>query len=172
MPCLCLADGKRGTHRTVADFKPQKSFLVLVYFSLLQMSPARNSNDGPLFDPIVLRQSRLVLTNSVRHKAQTARLEKMGSGFGALCEFQSGKNCESHREISQIFFFFFFFFKIGFFFVALKKSGCPGAHSVDQVGLELRNLPASASHVLGLKACTTTARLQFLFYWILVYLET
>jgi hypothetical protein len=28
---------------------------------------------------------------------------------------------------------------------------------VDQAGLELRNPPASASQVLGLKACTTTA---------------
>jgi hypothetical protein len=27
---------------------------------------------------------------------------------------------------------------------------CPGTHSVDQAGLELRNLPASASQVLGL----------------------
>jgi hypothetical protein len=32
---------------------------------------------------------------------------------------------------------------------------------VVQAGLELRNLPASASHVLGLKACATTARLSF-----------
>jgi hypothetical protein len=39
-------------------------------------------------------------------------------------------------------FFFFFFFEIGF---------------VDQAGLELRNPPASASQVLGLKACATTA---------------
>jgi biotin carboxylase len=30
--------------------------------------------------------------------------------------------------------------------------------SVDQAGLELRNPPASASQVLGLKACATTAR--------------
>ena len=29
--------------------------------------------------------------------------------------------------------------------------GCPGTHFVDQAGLELRNLPASASQVLGLK---------------------
>jgi hypothetical protein len=29
-----------------------------------------------------------------------------------------------------------------------------------QAGLELRNLPASASQVLGLKACATTARPQ------------
>jgi hypothetical protein len=32
-----------------------------------------------------------------------------------------------------------------------------GPHSVDQAALELRNPPASASQVLGLKACTTTA---------------
>jgi hypothetical protein len=34
---------------------------------------------------------------------------------------------------------------------------CPGTHSVDQAGLELRNPPASASQVLGLKVCATTA---------------
>jgi hypothetical protein len=42
--------------------------------------------------------------------------------------------------------------------VSLHSPGCPGTHSVDQAGLELRNLPASASQVLGLKACATTAR--------------
>jgi hypothetical protein len=40
--------------------------------------------------------------------------------------------------------------------VSLYSSGCPGTHSVDQAGLELRNLPASASRVLGLKVCATT----------------
>ena len=30
-----------------------------------------------------------------------------------------------------------------------------GTHPVDQVGLKLRNPPASASRVLGLKACAT-----------------
>ena len=49
------------------------------------------------------------------------------------------------------FFFFFFFSETGFLCIA---PGCPGSHSVDQVGLELRNLPASASQVLGLKAST------------------
>jgi hypothetical protein len=39
--------------------------------------------------------------------------------------------------------------------VSLYSSGCPGTHFVDQAGLELRNLPASASRVLGLKACAT-----------------
>jgi hypothetical protein len=46
-----------------------------------------------------------------------------------------------------------------FFFqdrVSLCSPGCPGTHFVDQAGLELRNPPASASRVLGLKACATT----------------
>jgi hypothetical protein len=39
--------------------------------------------------------------------------------------------------------------------VSLYSPGCPGTHSVDQAGLELRNLPASASRVLGLKVYAT-----------------
>jgi hypothetical protein len=42
----------------------------------------------------------------------------------------------------------------------LCSYGCPGIHFVEQAGLELRNLPASASQVLGLKASTTTAQLK------------
>jgi hypothetical protein len=41
--------------------------------------------------------------------------------------------------------------------VSLYIPGCPGTHTVDQAGLKLRNPPASASRVLGLKACATTA---------------
>ncbi|GAB1288312.1 DNA repair and recombination protein RAD54B [Apodemus speciosus] len=44
----------------------------------------------------------------------------------------------------------------GFLCVALL--GCPGTHSVDQAGLELRNLLASASQVLGLKAMSRVWR--------------
>jgi hypothetical protein len=44
--------------------------------------------------------------------------------------------------------------------VSLCSPGCPGTHSVDQAGLELRNPPASASQVLGLKACATTTQLK------------
>jgi hypothetical protein len=39
--------------------------------------------------------------------------------------------------------------------VSLYSPGCPGTHFVDQACLELRNPPASASQVLGLKACAT-----------------
>jgi hypothetical protein len=44
---------------------------------------------------------------------------------------------------------FFFFFQDR---VSLCSPGCPGTHSIDQAGLELRSLPASAFQVLGLKA--------------------
>jgi hypothetical protein len=36
------------------------------------------------------------------------------------------------------------------------EPGCPVTHSVDQAGFELKNPPASASRLLGLKACATT----------------
>jgi hypothetical protein len=60
----------------------------------------------------------------------------------------------------------------GFFFqdrVSLYSPGCPGTHSVDQAGLELRNLPASAFQVPGLKACTTIAQLFRDFIYLTYY---
>jgi hypothetical protein len=56
-------------------------------------------------------------------------------------------------------------FVFGFFQdrVSLCSPGCPGTHLVDQAGLELRNLPASASRVLGLKACATIAQHHIFF---------
>jgi hypothetical protein len=59
-----------------------------------------------------------------------------------------------------LFIFGFFLVLVLVFFrdrVSLYSPGCPGTHFVDQAGLEIRNLPASASRVLGLKACATTA---------------
>jgi hypothetical protein len=47
----------------------------------------------------------------------------------------------------------FFFFRDR---VSLCSRCCPSTHFVDQADLELRNPPASASLVLGLKACATT----------------
>jgi hypothetical protein len=90
--------------------------------------------------------------------------------------------------VKDALFFFFFLFSsflflpsFPFFFlflvfpgrVSLYSPGCPGTHFVDQAGLELRNPSASASQVLGLKACVTTARhmlfvfvLFFWFFWV------
>jgi hypothetical protein len=59
------------------------------------------------------------------------------------------------------YYYYFCFFRDR---VSLYSSGCPGTHSVDQAGLELRNPPASASRVLGLKVCTTTPGYNNYFY--------
>jgi hypothetical protein len=64
--------------------------------------------------------------------------------------------------------FVFFVFCLFLFFwdrVSLYNPGCPGTHSVDQAGLKLRNPSVSASQVLGLKACTTTARSKWFFFY-------
>jgi hypothetical protein len=63
--------------------------------------------------------------------------------------------------------FVLFWFGLVFGFrdrVSLCSPGCPGTHFVDQAGLKLRNLPASASQVLVLKGCATTAWLPRDFY--------
>jgi hypothetical protein len=58
------------------------------------------------------------------------------------------------ENLNQLFFsFLFLVFRDR---VSLYSSGCPGTHFVDQAGLQLRNPPASASRVLGLKACGST----------------
>jgi hypothetical protein len=54
-----------------------------------------------------------------------------------------------------VFSFLSFFFMVFRDRVSLCSPGCPGTHYVDQAGLELRNPPASASRVLGLKVCAT-----------------
>jgi hypothetical protein len=52
--------------------------------------------------------------------------------------------------LRMIYIFFFFWDRVSLF-----SPGCPGTHFVDQAGLKFRNPPASASQVLGLKACVT-----------------
>jgi hypothetical protein len=65
--------------------------------------------------------------------------------------------------------FGFWFLIVGFWLlvfrdrVSLYSPGCPGTHSVDQAGLELRKSPASASQVLGLKDCATMPSWLFFF---------
>jgi hypothetical protein len=48
--------------------------------------------------------------------------------------------------------------------VSLCNPGCPGAHSIDQAGLKLRDPLASASQVLGLKEFTTNTWHTRLFF--------
>jgi hypothetical protein len=74
--------------------------------------------------------------------------------------------CTSHVVWVTKSFFFFFSFLAFQDRVFLCSPGCPGTHFVEQAGLELRNLPASASRVLGLKTYATTPHF-FSFYKLL-----
>jgi hypothetical protein len=56
---------------------------------------------------------------------------------------------------------FFLFFSFFFFFLRQDSPGCPGTHSVDQADLELRNLPASASQVLGARPAINVFEISF-----------
>jgi hypothetical protein len=82
-----------------------------------------------------------------------------GEGTGPLWSY----SCLTHRRP----YYYLFCFVLVWFLVfrdrvSLYSPGCPGTYSVDQAILELRNLPASASQVLGLKSCATTALLEIL----------
>jgi hypothetical protein len=66
--------------------------------------------------------------------------------------------------------FTFFWFLVFQDRVSLCSLGCPGTHSVDQAGLQLRNPPASASQVLGLKSCATTPG-EILRFYLYLYNE-
>jgi hypothetical protein len=79
----------------------------------------------------------------------------------------------TYTEIIDLLFFKCLFFKKIYLFlwvsrdrVSLCNRGCPGTHSVDQAGLELRDPPASASWVLGLKACATMPSIIYLCVWV------
>jgi hypothetical protein len=69
--------------------------------------------------------------------------------------------CPTCCNPSQITFRFFVCLFVFWDRVSLCSPGCPGTHFVDQAGLALRNPPASASQVLGLKVCTTMPGLSF-----------
>jgi hypothetical protein len=63
-----------------------------------------------------------------------------------------------------IFIFCFWFFETGFLCIALAVLELT---FVDQAGLELRNPPASASRMLGLKACAATPSMNvFIYIWL------
>jgi hypothetical protein len=126
------------------------------------------SGNGQSGDPDACLASQI--SASTRYPRETAHTP--GSAHKCLNSAAvetacGGMHCDSHctaagsshrahtpptcllRQTSNPFFvcFGFRFLETGFLCIAL---------AVDQAGLELRNLPASASQVLGLKACTTT----------------
>jgi hypothetical protein len=91
--------------------------------------------------------------------AQNVLSEAISNNFSNHLLYQQGNLCFTSGLQDFLFFFFFLVFQDRVF---LCSPGCPGAHSVDQAGLEIRNPPASDSRVLGLKARVTTAQLYFI----------
>ena len=69
----------------------------------------------------------------------------------------------STAHLSLLGLFFCLFVCLFLFFQDSVSLCSPGTHFVDQAGLELSNPPASASRVLGLKACVTTPGLFYFF---------
>ena len=59
------------------------------------------------------------------------------------------------RDTPPVHTYFSLFLFTLFFTDLLCSPSCPGTGFVAQAGLELRDVPASASQVLGLKACAT-----------------
>jgi hypothetical protein len=89
-------------------------------------------------------------------------------GNAKICvEYQRARSIWARVVLIKYFLFlktdFFVLFLFFWDRVFLYSSGCPGTHSVHQAGLELRNPPASASQVLGLKVCATMPSLCFCF---------
>jgi hypothetical protein len=83
------------------------------------------------------------------NKATSPVSHHLGINYSKVQEYGG---CLIHTKEFNFFVFLFLFFRDRVF---LYSPGCPRTDSVDQAGLELRNLPASASWVLGLKACAT-----------------
>jgi hypothetical protein len=76
------------------------------------------------------------------------------------CPMGLGNQTQVLWKSTSVLCLFCFLFFVFWDRVSLYSPGCPGTHFVDQAGLELRSLPASASRVLWLKVCDTTAWLQ------------
>ena len=93
---------------------------------------------------------------------QTQILLPQRAGILTLCKY------------AELYVWFFLFLVLVLVFrdrFSLYSPGYPGTHSVDQAGPEIRNRPASASasKVLGLKVCATTAHCEFFFAVLFVF---
>jgi hypothetical protein len=106
-------------------------------------------------------------------------IDRRQSLVGSHHDFQvlvfQGKKLDCHTWVVETRTFSFWGEKRGFVFVlvwffvfqdrvSLYSPGCPGTCSVDQAGFKLRDPPASASRMLGLKACATTAQFKGHFF--------
>ena len=96
----------------------------------------------------------------VRVRLQGLQEKTRGGLNGGHVSCQLCCACQPHLNLSSSFssssFFFFSFFLFSWDSLSLFILDHPGTHSVDQAVFELRDLPTSASQMLGLKVCTIT----------------
>ena len=109
--------------------------------------------EGPLEEQPVLLATEPSL-QLLKHYFQISCIKNVCSKVNRRIQ-EKGGSVQQNLNI-----FFFSFFLVFRDKVSLCSPSCPGTHAVDQAGLELRNLPASASQMLGSKACATTAWLK------------
>ena len=108
----------------------------------------------------------MILGNGMSIKLVTCVRTNAESSVPWFCRKWLHFNSGIHPQVNIYWFIIWFFVCLFLVFrdrISLYSPGCPGTHFVDQAGLELRNLLASASWVLGLKACTTTPGYQVVF---------
>jgi hypothetical protein len=68
----------------------------------------------------------------------------MGEAERHVCTHAQGEDAAVCLSLALYPIFFFFFGLVFRDRISLCSPGCPGTHSVEQAGLELRNPPASA----------------------------
>ena len=82
----------------------------------------------------------------------------------------AGENTEYHSSFETVWIFSFLFFSFLFFSgfqdsVSLYDPGYPGTGSVDQASLKLRDLPASAFQMAGIKGMCHHCPAIWMFLW-------
>jgi hypothetical protein len=106
----------------------------------------------------------------------TKDVEYFFRSFSAIQDSSVGNSLFSSvcQGIFCLFVFCFCFFVCFVFWdrVSMYSPGCSGTHFVVHAGLELRNLPASASQVLGLKAYATRPGCMPVLIVLFVFLES
>jgi hypothetical protein len=108
------------------------------------------SNPHYIFDETFQSKYEKCLFSPLRH--MWFLIQQFYKNLETKKQFILFKHLDLYWVIIDFVFVFVFVFWVR---VSLCTPGYPGTHSVDQAGLELRNLPASASQVLELKVCTT-----------------
>jgi hypothetical protein len=134
-----------------------KTFRTVCFITSISLSPFTTSRCKPGGGlPALKKKSETAVLRMSPWLFQSLSRQHWGSPTVRVSSYSNRNVMNSLSELAPSFLPHpppFDFFETGF----LCSPGCPWTHSLDHPGFELRNLPASASQVLQLKACATTA---------------